>query len=46
MQVIAEAQVGPMLTYHDLIPAMRHALIDFSSGVVVQPLRSVLAVHK
>lgn len=41
---ISEDQVRAALTYQALIPAIRQALIDYSSGRVEQPLRSVLRV--
>jgi ornithine cyclodeaminase/alanine dehydrogenase-like protein (mu-crystallin family) len=40
-----EAAVRRVLRYEDLIPVMERALIDFSSGRVVQPVRSVLPVE-
>ncbi|MEY2545152.1 MAG: hypothetical protein QOG48_269 [Verrucomicrobiota bacterium] len=39
-----EAQVRKHLRYVDLIPAMEKALSDFSSGKVIQPVRSVISV--
>lgn len=39
-----ETAVRRVLRYEDLIPAMGRALIDFSSGSVVQPVRSILPV--
>ena len=39
-----EDQVQAVLSYDDLIPAIRHALMDFSAGKVVQPLRLVIPV--
>ncbi len=39
-----EEQVRAVLTYDDLIPAMRRALMDLSAGRVVQPLRTVMRV--
>lgn len=39
-----EDQVRAVLSYHELIPTMKRALIDFSSGEVIQPLRSVMHV--
>jgi thiomorpholine-carboxylate dehydrogenase len=39
---IPEEQIRGVLTYKALIPAIRQALIDYSSGLVVQPPRSVL----
>jgi ornithine cyclodeaminase/alanine dehydrogenase-like protein (mu-crystallin family) len=39
-----EEQVRSVLCYAELIPAMRQALIDFSAGRVVQPVRNILPV--
>jgi thiomorpholine-carboxylate dehydrogenase len=39
-----EAAVQHVLRYETLIPAMERALADFSSGKVVQPVRSILPV--
>ena len=39
-----EDQIRAVLSYEDLIPAIRQALIEFSAGRVVQPLRSVMKV--
>jgi thiomorpholine-carboxylate dehydrogenase len=39
-----EEQVKAVLSYDELIPAMRQALMDFSAGRVVQPLRTVMSV--
>ena len=39
-----EDQVHAVLSYDDLIPAIRDALMDFSAGRVVQPLRLVMPV--
>jgi ornithine cyclodeaminase/alanine dehydrogenase-like protein (mu-crystallin family) len=41
---INEEQVREVLSYDELIPAIRRALIDFSAGLVVQPLRTVMPV--
>jgi ornithine cyclodeaminase/alanine dehydrogenase-like protein (mu-crystallin family) len=41
---IDEEQVRASLSYDELIPAIRHALTDFSAGRVVQPLRTVMSV--
>ncbi len=41
---IPESQIRAALTYEALIPAIRHALIDYSRGKVEQPLRQVLRV--
>ena len=41
---LAEDQIHRALTYEALIPAIRQALIDYSTGKVEQPLRSVLRV--
>jgi ornithine cyclodeaminase/alanine dehydrogenase-like protein (mu-crystallin family) len=37
-----ESAVGKILRYEDLIPAMERALIDFSTGKVLQPVRTIL----
>lgn len=39
-----QEQVRKHLRMADLIPAMEKALIDFSSGKVIQPVRSVISV--
>jgi ornithine cyclodeaminase/alanine dehydrogenase-like protein (mu-crystallin family) len=39
-----EDQVRAVLSYDELIPAIRQALVDFSAGRVVQPLRTVMSV--
>ncbi len=39
-----EDHVRALLSYHDLIPAIRQALMDFSAGRVLQPLRTVIPV--
>jgi ornithine cyclodeaminase/alanine dehydrogenase-like protein (mu-crystallin family) len=41
---ISEDQIRRVLTYEELIPAIRQSLIDYSAGRVEQPLRSVLRV--
>ena len=41
---IPEDQIRGLLTYEALIPAIRQALADYSTGKVEQPLRSVLRV--
>jgi len=41
---IPEEQIAQALHYETLIPAIRQALIDYSSGKVEQPLRQVLRV--
>jgi ornithine cyclodeaminase/alanine dehydrogenase-like protein (mu-crystallin family) len=43
---LTEDQVGAVLSYEELIPAIRQALMDFSAGRAVQPLRSVLSVEE
>ena len=42
----SEAAVREVLRYEDLIPAMERALIDFSTGKVLQPVRSILPVEQ
>ena len=44
MIYLDEEQVRPHLRMAELIPAMEKALIDFSSGKVTQPVRSVITV--
>ena len=44
MIYLDEEQVRPHLHMAELIPAMEKALIDFSSGKVTQPVRSVITV--
>src|SRR5450631_1639835 len=39
-----EDQIRSVLTYAELIPAMRRALADFSAGHVLQPVRTVIPV--
>jgi ornithine cyclodeaminase/alanine dehydrogenase-like protein (mu-crystallin family) len=39
-----EEQVRAALSYDELIPAIRQALMDFSAGGVVQPVRTVMSV--
>ena len=46
MLFLTEAQVREVLTYQDLIPAIRQALIDFSARRVIQPIRTVLPVNE
>jgi ornithine cyclodeaminase/alanine dehydrogenase-like protein (mu-crystallin family) len=39
-----EDQVRDVLSYDELIPAIRQALMDFSAGRVVQPVRTVMSI--
>jgi thiomorpholine-carboxylate dehydrogenase len=39
---ISEQEVRAVLTYEALIPAIRHALMDYSAGLVEQPARMIL----
>jgi thiomorpholine-carboxylate dehydrogenase len=39
-----EAAIGRLLRMEDVIPAMERALANFSSGKVVQPVRTILPV--
>jgi ornithine cyclodeaminase/alanine dehydrogenase-like protein (mu-crystallin family) len=41
---LTEDQVRAVLSYDDLIPAIRQALMDLSAGRIVSPLRSVMRV--
>jgi ornithine cyclodeaminase/alanine dehydrogenase-like protein (mu-crystallin family) len=40
-----EGQIRPLLGAEELIPAMRQALIDFSAGRLVQPVRTPVPVR-
>ena len=42
--MLTEEQVREVLSYDELIPAMRKALMDFSAGRVQQPLRNIIPV--
>jgi thiomorpholine-carboxylate dehydrogenase len=42
----SDAEIARVLRYEELIPAMEQALIAFSAGAVVQPVRSMLALEK
>lgn len=44
LPILTEDQIREVLSYEELIPAIRQALTDFSSGVVQQPLRTVMSV--
>ncbi len=44
MRFLDEPQVRAVLTYSELIPVIRRALMDFSAGRAVQPVRTVLPV--
>jgi ornithine cyclodeaminase/alanine dehydrogenase-like protein (mu-crystallin family) len=44
-RTLSEAEIAKVLSYELLIPAMERALADFSSGAVIQPVRSVLTVE-
>ena len=44
MIVLTEEQMRKHLRMQDLIPAMEKALIDFSTGKIVQPVRQVIPV--
>ena len=41
-----EAAVRRVLRLQDLIPAMEHALIDFSAGRVQQPVRTIISLPR
>ena len=41
---LREEQVRQLLSYDELIPAIRRALMDFSAGRVHQPVRAILPV--
>src|SRR5258708_38469259 len=42
--MLSEEQIRAVLSYDELIPAIRKALMDFSAGRVHQPLRSIIPV--
>lgn len=46
MLVLSEAEIVGLLTWKDLIPAMEAALISFSSGEVIQPIRNMLTIEE
>jgi ornithine cyclodeaminase/alanine dehydrogenase-like protein (mu-crystallin family) len=43
---ISEAQVRELLRLEDLIPALEQALVSFSSGLVRQPLRTIIPIDE
>jgi ornithine cyclodeaminase/alanine dehydrogenase-like protein (mu-crystallin family) len=45
-RVLDEDAVRPLLRLEDLIPAMERALIDFSAGRVLQPVRSIIPISQ
>jgi thiomorpholine-carboxylate dehydrogenase len=42
--MVTEEQVRAVLSYEELIPAIRQALMDFSGGRVRQPVRNIIPV--
>ena len=46
VQYIDEAKVARVLTMQELIPTMRRAMVDFSTGRVEQPTRRILEVQE
>jgi ornithine cyclodeaminase/alanine dehydrogenase-like protein (mu-crystallin family) len=44
MLILGEEEVRSLLSYGELIPVIRQALIDFSAGRVQQPVRAILPV--
>jgi thiomorpholine-carboxylate dehydrogenase len=42
--MLQEKDLQPLLSYNELVPAIRQALMDYSAGRVQQPLRSILPV--
>jgi thiomorpholine-carboxylate dehydrogenase len=42
--MLTEEQVRAVLSYEELIPVMRQALMDFSAGRVRQPVRNIIPV--
>src|ERR1700741_1531785 len=43
--MLIEEQVGALLSYEELIPVIRQALMDFSAGRVRQPVRNIIPVE-
>lgn len=41
---LSEARVEQLLPLHELLPALERALIEFSAGRVIQPVRSVVPI--
>jgi ornithine cyclodeaminase/alanine dehydrogenase-like protein (mu-crystallin family) len=46
MLTLSEPEIAKLLTWGELIPAMEKALIAFSSGRVIQPLRAMLTIEE
>jgi ornithine cyclodeaminase/alanine dehydrogenase-like protein (mu-crystallin family) len=44
MIFLDEEQVQALLSWDELLPVMRRALVDFSAGRVIQPVRTVIPV--
>ncbi|HTZ59745.1 MAG TPA: ornithine cyclodeaminase family protein [Acidobacteriaceae bacterium] len=42
--MLSEEEIRGLLSYQELIPAMRKALMEFSAGRVVQPVRTIIPV--
>jgi ornithine cyclodeaminase/alanine dehydrogenase-like protein (mu-crystallin family) len=42
--MLTEEQIRELLSYQELIPAIRQALMDFSAGRVQQPVRTIVPV--
>src|ERR1700689_5111748 len=42
--MLTEEQIRELLSYDELIPAIRKALMDFSAGRVQQPVRTIIPV--
>lgn len=43
---LTEADIARVLTYERLIPAMERALVAFSAGEVIQPMRTVITIEE
>ena len=43
---LSEAEIARVLTYEQLIPAMERALAAFSTGEVLQPVRTMLTIEE
>lgn len=46
LRFLDEAVIRPLLRFEALIPAMERALIDFSAGRALQPVRGILSIRE
>ena len=43
---IREEEISRVLTYKDLIPTMEQALAEFSTGAIIQPVRTMIVIEE